>query len=264
MRLGTATQFTQPRPISYPNVMWQQDFVFVGVPLTAHHYHTAFFVPQNPLIFELVGRIIGTSQEQIIGTGQAELTDLIVGLTRTIVFNLDHGGAINVRIKALDFGLPNPEDQQANLQVQQTIVQPVAANVRTNTVSTTYNVSNTDLARKLDASDGAIDGHYGAAKINVVGGGVTTGGAVVGRTTYNVSDAEMARRLDASDGVVDGKYGQANINVRSGSASGAVGGGAAVSKTTYNVSSEEMARRLDAADGKIDGRFNNANINVKH
>lgn len=29
LRLGSATQFTHPRPVSYPAVSWQQDFVFV-------------------------------------------------------------------------------------------------------------------------------------------------------------------------------------------------------------------------------------------
>ena len=32
LRLGNATQFTQPRPTTTQPVAWHQDFVFVGVP----------------------------------------------------------------------------------------------------------------------------------------------------------------------------------------------------------------------------------------
>lgn len=106
LRLGSATQFTHPRPSAMPAVSWQQDFVFVGVPLKPHPFHARFQSSNYPLIVEIVARQIGTSGEQVIGTGEVDLTDLVAGLTRVIFINLNGGGSLNLRLKALDFGLP--------------------------------------------------------------------------------------------------------------------------------------------------------------
>ena len=53
LRLGSATQFTHPRPSAMPAVSWQQDFVFVGVPLKPHPFHARFQSSNYPLIVEV-------------------------------------------------------------------------------------------------------------------------------------------------------------------------------------------------------------------
>ena len=53
LRLGSATQFTHPRPVAFPSVSWQQDFVFVGVPLKPHPYHPRYQASTYPLIIEV-------------------------------------------------------------------------------------------------------------------------------------------------------------------------------------------------------------------
>lgn len=208
LRLGSATQFTHPRPVSVPAVSWQQDFVFVGVPLKPHPFHPHYQASLYPLIIEVVGRTIGTACEQIIGTGEVDLADLVVGLTRVIFININCGGFVNIRLKALDFGLPAGGVQ---VQQQQTQHQQIATNVHGSVrTKTTINVSDAEMARRLDAQDGVIDGKLNGAVINV-----KEGLATQARTSshYNVPSAEMARRLDASDGVIDGQFKGTPINV---------------------------------------------------
>lgn len=77
-----------------------------SVPLKPHPFHARFQSSNYPLIVEIVARQIGTSGEQVIGTGEVDLTDLVAGLTRVIFINLNGGGSLNLRLKALDFGLP--------------------------------------------------------------------------------------------------------------------------------------------------------------
>ena len=76
---------------------------------------------------------------------------------------------------------------------------------------TDINVSSAEMARRLDARDGVIDGKMGDAAIHVKAGLASQERK---ETHYNVSSAEMARRLDASDGVIDGHFRGADINVR--------------------------------------------------
>lgn len=121
LRLGSATQFTHPRPVSYPSVSWQQDFVFVGVPLKPHPFHPQFQASSYPLIVEVVARQIGTASEQVIGTGEVDLVDLVAGLTRVIFINLNSGGTVNIRLKALDFGLPAGGVQEQQQVVSETV-----------------------------------------------------------------------------------------------------------------------------------------------
>ena len=42
--------------------------------------------------------------EQVVGSGEVDLVDLVAGLTRVIFINLSSGGVVNIRLKALDFG----------------------------------------------------------------------------------------------------------------------------------------------------------------
>lgn len=208
LRLGSATQFTHPRPVSYPAVSWQQDFVFVGVPLRAHPFHPHYQTSMYPLIIEVVARTIGTAVEQVVGTGEVDLVDLVVGLTRVIFINLSSGGVVNIRLKALDFGLPaggiqaQPVVQQRIVEHTQTVhVQQVPRMVAQ--TKTVYNVGDAETARRLDAADGVIDGKAGNAEIHVK---ESLQAAARQSSHYNVSNAEAARRLDAMDGVIDGKY----------------------------------------------------------
>lgn len=217
LRLGSATQFTHPRPVSVPAVSWQQDFVFVGVPLRPHPFHPSYQASLYPLIVEVVARSIGTACEQIIGTGEVDLSDLVVGLTRVIFINVNCGGFVNIRLKALDFGLPaggiavqQQQHQQVHTQVHTHVreVPRVNSQVRT---KTTINVSDAEMARRLDASDGVIDGRMGDAEIHV-----KESLAAQARTSshYNVPSEDALRRLDASDGVADGKFRGTAIQVR--------------------------------------------------
>lgn len=217
LRLGSATQFTHPRPVSFPAVSWQQDFVFVGVPLKPHPFHPHYQASMYPLIIEVVARTIGTAVEQVIGTGEVDLVDLVAGLTRVIFINVNSGGLVNIRLKALDFGLPAggvqaPQQQVISQTVHESFHQIHVPRV-TSHVHTNINVSDAALARRLDASDGVIDGKMGDAEIHLKQS-LASQGQTRTSSHYNVSSAEMARRLDASDGVIDGKFQGANINVR--------------------------------------------------
>jgi predicted nucleic acid-binding Zn-ribbon protein len=215
LRLGSATQFTHPRPVSYPAVSWQQDFVFVGVPLKSHPFHPHYQASTYPLIVEIIARTIGTACEQIVGTGEVDLVDLVAGLTRVIFINVSCGGVVNIRLKALDFGLPAGGVQQAVVQpVQQVVMRRGSAEMRTQVrTRTEINVSDAETARRLDASDGVMDGKMGGNQINVREG-LASQARAGSNTHYNVNSDEMARRLDASDGVIDGKFKGAEINVR--------------------------------------------------
>ena len=73
-------------------------------------------------LFQIVARTIGTACEQIVGTGEVDLVDLVAGLTRVIFINVSCGGVVNIRLKALDFGLPAGGVQAQ--QVQQVCISP--------------------------------------------------------------------------------------------------------------------------------------------
>lgn len=107
LRLGTATQFTQPRSAGIDQqISWHQDFVFVGVPVQEHPVVRGAFVSSNSLTIEMVSRVVGTANESIIGSGTIDLADLVYNLTRQHVLTLSGNGCIvNLRIRALDFGL---------------------------------------------------------------------------------------------------------------------------------------------------------------
>eukprot|EP00668_Euglena_longa_P042276 GGOE01055839.1.p1 GENE.GGOE01055839.1~~GGOE01055839.1.p1 ORF type:complete len:519 (-),score=25.31 GGOE01055839.1:370-1755(-) len=211
LRLGSATQFTHPRPVSFPAVSWQQDFVFVGVPLKPHPFHPHYQASTYPLIIEVVARTIGTALEQVIGTGEIDLIDLVAGLTRVVFINVNCGGVVNIRLKALDFGLPAGGVQAQTQQVVHHTVIPHQTQVtRTHT---TVNVSDAEVARRLDAADGVIDGKMGEAEIHVKQS-LASHTHTHTSSHYNVPSDEMARRLDASDGVVDGKFKGQDIQVR--------------------------------------------------
>ena len=80
----------------------------------------------------------------------------------------------------------------------------------TNSVTrTTYYVSDADVARRLDAADGVMDGRFKGAEIHTSAPRATPPLPQVTsttRSTYLVGDKDLARRLDAADGVMDGKY----------------------------------------------------------
>lgn len=118
--------------------------------------------------------------------------DLVAGLTRVIFINVSCGGVVNIRLKALDFGLPAGG-------VQQAVVQPVQ---QVCLFCSSAKFENITLAQVVM--------RRGSAEMRT---------QVRTRTEINVSDAETARRLDASDGVMDGKMGGNQINVREGLAS---------------------------------------------
>eukprot|EP01004_Peranema_trichophorum_P006485 NODE_5304_length_1033_cov_60.362637_g4738_i0.p1 GENE.NODE_5304_length_1033_cov_60.362637_g4738_i0~~NODE_5304_length_1033_cov_60.362637_g4738_i0.p1 ORF type:complete len:301 (+),score=84.44 NODE_5304_length_1033_cov_60.362637_g4738_i0:62-964(+) len=86
------------------------------------------------------------------------------------------------------------ERQVAAPEIQ---VKPAAAVA----VRQTWNVTDADLARKMDAEDGVIDGKRGGVAINCAAY------EVKGERTWEVSDARMAKLLDGSDGVSDGRTG---------------------------------------------------------
>jgi hypothetical protein len=113
LRLSNATQFTQPRPASFQAIIsWHQDFVFADVPTEQHPTFRQSQMLIHPLLIEVVSRVIGTTSETIIGSSTIELADLVFGLTRHYVLPLSQGSAtVNVRVKALDFGLPAVEQQ---------------------------------------------------------------------------------------------------------------------------------------------------------
>jgi len=105
LRLGSATQFTPPHPHTQ-SVTWNQDFVFVGVPIVEHHNDPGSFIAAESLIIEVVSRTAGSEAETLIGTSTLDLSDLIHTMTRQVMVSLNKGGVVNLRLKALDFGLP--------------------------------------------------------------------------------------------------------------------------------------------------------------
>jgi protein associated with RNAse G/E len=105
LKLGEATQFTQARPLQYAGVSWNQDMVFVEVPLRPHASDPSASASLHPLVVEIVSRAIGSVSEVVIGSATLDIGDLIHGMTRTNLVQLSGGGAVNLRIKALDFGL---------------------------------------------------------------------------------------------------------------------------------------------------------------
>eukprot|EP00997_Jenningsia_sp_PLL12_P011805 NODE_956_length_1354_cov_111.451341_g795_i0.p1 GENE.NODE_956_length_1354_cov_111.451341_g795_i0~~NODE_956_length_1354_cov_111.451341_g795_i0.p1 ORF type:complete len:350 (+),score=119.38 NODE_956_length_1354_cov_111.451341_g795_i0:34-1050(+) len=231
LRLGTGIQFTQPRTVTGTQVAWHQDFLFVSVPVASHPSFGQYMVSSHPLVIEAVTRQVGAAPEQVIASGSVDLTDLVTGLTRVVMIALNQGGNIHVRIKALDFGLPNqPDVVQAPQHQQQQIA---------------YKVSDLEAARRLDAADGVIDGRYNGGNVRI---------QQHSNTSYKVGDRETAARLDAADGVIDGKYGDAQIRVSNAPMLG--------QRTSYKVSDREAAARLDAMDGKIDGQYEGAQIRV--
>ena len=68
---------------------------------------SGLLIPVLPaLLSQVIARQIGTAVEEVIGTGEVDLIDLVAGLTRVIFINMNTGGCVNLRLKALDFGLP--------------------------------------------------------------------------------------------------------------------------------------------------------------
>ena len=58
---------------------------------------------------QVVSRIVGTAAEQVVATGSVDLADLVLGLTREVMLTLSPGGGLlDLRVKALDFGLAAP------------------------------------------------------------------------------------------------------------------------------------------------------------
>ena len=53
---------------------------------------------------------MGTAAEHIVASGTVDLADLVFGMTRQVMLNLLPGGLLDLRVKALDFGLPAPLD----------------------------------------------------------------------------------------------------------------------------------------------------------
>lgn len=49
---------------------------------------------------QVVARTIGTALEQVVGTGEIDLVDLVAGLTRVVFINVNCGGVVNIRLKA--------------------------------------------------------------------------------------------------------------------------------------------------------------------
>jgi predicted nuclease with TOPRIM domain len=106
LRLGEVPQFTQPLPVSGTHLAWHQEFVFVAVHLKNHHVVPAFSCSVYPLVVQIVERQIGTANEKVVGEKTIDLTDLVIKLTRVIQIPTVSGGSVQIRIKALDFGLP--------------------------------------------------------------------------------------------------------------------------------------------------------------
>jgi len=220
LRLGSATQFTHPRPVSYPAVSWQQDFVFVGVPLKPHPFHPHYQASTYPLIVEVVARSIGTAMEQVVGTGEVDLVDLVAGLTRVIFINLSSGGVVNIRLKALDFGLPAGGVQHApvahqvfrdevhTVQVHHQVMPRETSQIITHSH---INVSDKATADRMDMEDGVMDGKRNGVEVHYkpsLSSGTRT-------SSHYMANSEAERRkLDAADGVIDGKYKGQEIQLR--------------------------------------------------
>ena len=54
---------------------------------------------------EVVSRVIGTADESFVGSASLDLHGLVRGLTRVLVVPVTTGGQVNLRIRAMDFGL---------------------------------------------------------------------------------------------------------------------------------------------------------------
>lgn len=106
LKLGEATQFTQARPFQISTVTWHQDLVFIEVPLKTHPSDPSVNCSVHPLVVEIVSRAIGTVAETVVGSASIDIQDLIMGLTRIVPAQMSSGGVLNIRVKALDFGLP--------------------------------------------------------------------------------------------------------------------------------------------------------------
>jgi hypothetical protein len=214
IRLGNATQFTQPRPSSFQAISWHQDFVFVGVPTEEHHAHRNVQMSVHPLIIEVVSRVVGTASETIVGSGTIDLADLVHGLTRQCVLSLTQGGTVNVRIKALDFGLPSVGSvSAAPTQTVQHIVRTTGHQGNDEFVRAVFDLRKQDMYARMDIEDeqrGRFENLWSThlAKTRNVAPTVKK------TTNYFVSDADTARRLDAADGVIDGTYNGAPIHQR--------------------------------------------------
>lgn len=109
IRLGDSAQYSQPH-VSHETIAWRQDFVFVSVPVC--NSPTAIVgVSINPLCFEVIARLVGGTEEEVLGNGSIDISDLQLGLTRAVAVSLLPGGAtLHARIKALDFGLAPPRE----------------------------------------------------------------------------------------------------------------------------------------------------------
>jgi hypothetical protein len=166
LKLGEATQFTQARPFLFPGVAWHQDMVFVEVPLRPVEGVPSASSSVHPLIIELVSRVIGTVEETLVGTVTFDLADLIQGLTRTACLTLSSGGAVNVRVKALDFGLP--ERQAGGVRTWTTTkVVPVDEVVQQPQQAEMISITSTSLTKTTSTSaenKGIVQG--GALAIN--------------------------------------------------------------------------------------------------
>jgi hypothetical protein len=168
----------------------------------------------HPLIIEVVSRVVGTASETIVGSGTIDLADLVHGLTRQCVLSLTQGGTVNVRIKALDFGLPSVGSvSAAPTQTVQHIVRTTGHQGNDEFVRAVFDLRKQDMYARMDIEDeqrGRFENLWSThlAKTRNVAPTVKK------TTNYFVSDADTARRLDAADGVIDGTYNGAPIHQR--------------------------------------------------
>lgn len=253
LRLGSATQFTQPRPVSPQAIAWHQDFVFVGVP--THPSSQGVLISAHPLGIEVVSRVIGSAGEQVVASGTVDLSDLVLGLTRQELLNLSPSGSINLRIKALDFGLPAP------LTGSTTTVITVDG---VDTSQDVFALRKADLMERMEIEDeqrGLYERMLGMHRSRLTSTTSVTRPKTtsITRTAYYVSNEDAARRLDAADGVIDGKYKGAEIHRSTLSGEPALSA-TSTQKTTYYINDEEARRKLDAADGVMDGKYKGADI----
>lgn len=192
----------------------------MGVPTEEHHSYRNAQMSVHPLIIEVVSRVVGTAQETVVGSGTIDLADLMHGLTRQCVLSLTQGGTVNVRVKALDFGLPSGATvTSAPTQTFQShAVRTVTSGHQCNDefVQAVFGLRKQDMYGRMDIEDeqrGIFENLWGTHKSKL-----RNLAPVLKKTTsstnYFVSDAETARRLDAADGVIDGKYEGAAIHQR--------------------------------------------------
>jgi hypothetical protein len=208
LRLGNATQFTQPRPASFQAISWHQDFVFVGVPTEEHPTYKHSQMSVHPLVIEVVSRVVGTASETVIGSGTVELADLIFGLTRQCTLSLTQGGTVNVRVKALDFGLPSGAPaigQQTTTTQSSTHVISHSLHSNDALVQAVFGLRKQDMYGRMDIEDEQravyeqlLNMHR--AKMQSLSVGRGSGASIF------ISGAQGTRRMDATTGFIPGRF----------------------------------------------------------